>query len=132
MRVPLMLFNGTRDPLIQWQGGMIKGERGETMAIEPMVEWWKQVNGVDRESAQVTHLPDRDPKDGCRIERTAWPAKAPGAPLVFYKAEGGGHALPSMIHPVRKGPLIRRLIGPICHDAEGVELAWEFMKQHRN
>ena len=45
-RVPLMLFNGTRDPLIQWQGGEIRGERGTTMAIEPMVQWWREVNGV--------------------------------------------------------------------------------------
>jgi len=131
-RVPLMLFNGTKDPLIQWPGGMIKGNRGETMAIEPMVDWWKQVNGVDRTNAQVDSLPDRDPQDGCRIERTAWSAPSPGAPLVFYKAEGGGHALPSMEHPVRKGPLVRRLIGPVCRDAEGAELAWEFMKAYRN
>jgi hypothetical protein len=25
----------------------------------------------------------------------------------------------------------RRFFGPFCHDAEGAELAWEFLRQHR-
>lgn len=127
-RVPLMLFNGTKDPLVQWLGGTIRGDRGETMAIEPMVEWWREVNGVNRASARTETLPDTDPKDGCRIHGTRWSAEPPGAPLMFYRADGGGHALPSIEHSLRKGPLLRRLIGPVCRDAEGAELAWEFFK----
>lgn len=130
-RVPLMLFNGTRDPLIQWQGGEIRGERGTTMAIEPMVQWWREVNGVHDAPANTATLPDRDPDDGCRITRTEWQAATPdGAPLVFYRAEGGGHALPSIAHPLHLGPLWRRLIGPVCGDVEGAELAWEFFRRY--
>jgi polyhydroxybutyrate depolymerase len=130
-RVPLMLFNGTRDPLIQWQGGEIRGKRGVTLAIEPMVQWWRELNGVSRVSANTDSLPDRDPEDGCRIQRSVWAADAPGAaPLVFYRAEGGGHALPSIAHPLYLGPLARRVIGPICRDVEGAELAWEFFKRY--
>lgn len=130
-RVPLMLFNGTRDPLIQWQGGEIRGERGVTLAIEPMVQWWREVNGVSHAPANTDSLPDRDPKDGCRIHRTVWNADAPGAaPVVFYRAEGGGHALPSIAHPLRMGPVVRSVIGPVCRDVEGAELAWEFFKSY--
>ena len=126
-RVPLMLFNGTRDPLIQWQGGEIRGGRGVTLAIEPMVQWWREVNGVTHAPASTDSLPDRDPEDGCRIHRTVWNAETPGAaPVVFYRAEGGGHALPSIAHPLRLGPLARRFIGAVCRDVEGAELAWEF------
>lgn len=130
-RVPLMLLNGTNDPLVQWQGGSIRGNRGEMLAIEPMVEWWMEVNGVQRASAQTDTLPDLDPQDGCRIHRTRWFAEPPGAALVFYRADGGGHALPSIAHPLRKGPLVRRLIGPVCRDAEGAELAWEFFRGYK-
>jgi poly(3-hydroxybutyrate) depolymerase len=127
-----MLFNGTRDPLIQWQGGEIRGERGKTMPIEPMVQWWREINGVGRTPGATETLPDRDPEDGCRISRTVWQADAPGAaPVVFYRAEGGGHALPSIAHPLRLGPLARRLIGPVCRDEEGAELAWEFFNRYR-
>ena len=130
-RVPLMLFNGTRDPLIQWNGGEIRGERGMTLAIEPMVAWWREVNGVDRATALTSTLPDRDSKDGCQIQRTEWPGVANGsARVVFYSAEGGGHALPSIAHPLKHGPVVRRLIGPVCRDAEGAELAWEFFKPY--
>jgi polyhydroxybutyrate depolymerase len=128
-RVPLMLLNGTRDPLVQWQGGTIRGERGETMAIEPMVQWWLDVNGVNRERADTESLPDLDPRDGCRISRTTWPADhADAAPVVFYRAEGGGHTLPSIAYPLHSGPILHRIIGPVCHDAEGAELAWDFFK----
>jgi polyhydroxybutyrate depolymerase len=130
-RVPLMLYNGTRDPLVQWRGGEIRGERGTTLAIEPMVQWWRDVNGVHPAPAGTDTLPDRDPADGCRITRSEWNTSAPGgAPLVFYRADGGGHALPSIAHPLRLGPLARRLIGPVCRDAEGAELAWEFFKRY--
>jgi len=130
-RVPLWLFNGTQDPLVQWQGGMIKGQRGETLAIEKMVAWWQAANRVDPASARSEILSDRDPKDGCRLTRTQWsPASSSGAALVFVRAEGGGHALPSIEHPLRLGPLARRLIGTDCHDAEGAELAWEFMRAY--
>jgi len=127
-RVPLLLFNGTKDPLVQWQGGMIKGERGETMAIETMVQWWQVVNRVQTVRAQVESLPDTDPKDGCRLTRTRWPSDA-DAPLVFVRADGGGHALPSVAHPLHLGPLLRHLIGPDCHDVEGATLAWEFFRE---
>jgi polyhydroxybutyrate depolymerase len=130
-RVPLMLFNGTRDPLVQWQGGEIRGEHGTTMAIEPMVQWWREVNGVSNAPAIMANLPDRDPDDGCRIQRIVWNSESTvAAPLVFYRAEGGGHALPSIAHPLHLGPLARRLIGPVCRDVEGAELAWEFFKRH--
>jgi poly(3-hydroxybutyrate) depolymerase len=76
-------------------------------------------------------LPDRDPDDGCRIQRIVWNSESTvAAPLVFYRAEGGGHALPSIAHPLHLGPLARRLIGPVCRDVEGAELAWEFFMRH--
>jgi polyhydroxybutyrate depolymerase len=127
-RVPLLLYNGTKDPLIQWSGGEIRGERGKTMAIEPMVQWWREVNGVSRAPAITDILPDRDPKDGCRLTRTEW--NTGPAPVVFYRAEGGGHALPSIAHPLNLGPIARRIIGPVCRDVEGAELAWEFFKRY--
>jgi polyhydroxybutyrate depolymerase len=126
-----MLYNGTRDPLIQWNGGEIRGERGKTLAIEPMVQWWREVNGVSDVSALTETLPDRDPKDGCRIDRNIWQsAKKDSAPVVFYRAEGGGHALPSIAHPLKLGPVARRIIGPECREAEGAELAWGFFKPY--
>jgi polyhydroxybutyrate depolymerase len=126
-RVPLLLLNGTRDPLIRWPGGQVRGNRGETMPVEAMVQWWRAVNGVADVRADSETLPDLDPGDGCRLHRTTW---AGTAPVVFYRAEGGGHALPSIAHRIPDRPLVRRLIGPVCRDAEGAELAWAFFREH--
>jgi polyhydroxybutyrate depolymerase len=130
-RVPLMLLNGTLDPLVQWRGGMIRGERGETLPVEANVQWWREVNGVSGVKPKLDALPDLDPSDGCRIYRTTWLPAAPGnAPLVFYRAEGGGHSLPSIANDLHAGPILRRIIGPTCRDAEGAELAWDFFKTY--
>lgn len=129
-RVPLLLLNGTRDPLIQWQGGMIRGDRGQTMPIETMLQWWREVNGVDQSTAQIETLPDRDPGDGCRVVRNSWPAASKAAaPVMFYRIEGGGHSIPSYAHDLHVGPILRRLIGPTCRDVEGADLAWEFFQR---
>jgi poly(3-hydroxybutyrate) depolymerase len=93
-----------------------------------MVLWWREVNGVGRAPASTDILPDRDPEDGCRITRTEW--NTGPAPVVFYRAEGSGHALPSIDHPLNLGPIARRIIGPVCRDVEGAELAWEFFKRY--
>jgi len=129
--VPLMMLNGTQDPLIQWSGGEIAGKRGHTMAIEPMVQWWRDLYGLADVRAVTESLPDRDPSDGCRIQVSRWATDSAGsAPIVFYRVEGGGHALPSIHHPLKLGPIARRLIGPVCRDAEGAELAWDFFKPY--
>jgi len=130
-RVPLMLMNGTLDPLVQWRGGMIRGERGETMPIEANLQWWREVNGVASARPRLDTLPDQDPDDGCRVYRTTWLPDVPaGAPVVFYRLEGGGHSLPSIAHELPAGPMVRRLIGPTCRDVEGAELVWDFFKHY--
>jgi polyhydroxybutyrate depolymerase len=131
VRVPLMLLNGTLDPLVQWRGGTIRGERGETMPIEANVQWWREVNGVASAKPRLDVLPDTDPEDGCRVYRSTWlPDAASGAPVMFYRAEGGGHSLPTSAHDLGAGPILRRIIGPTCRDVEGAELAWDFFKRY--
>jgi polyhydroxybutyrate depolymerase len=120
---PLMIANGTRDPLMKWEGGEIPGKRGKVLSTEKSVAWWVQSNKADAFRSTTETLPDSDPADGCRIHRTLYPPKPGGATVQFYRIEGGGHTLPSARYAVREGWILRRLIGPQCKDAEGVELA---------
>lgn len=128
--VPLMIANGTEDPLVKWGGGTIPRRPGVILSGPATVEWWVRVNRTAVVPRMET-LADRDPKDGCRIYVARYTPRADGAPLVFYRVEGGGHAMPSIAHPLRESRLTSRLIGPACRDAEGAELAWEFLKQFR-
>jgi polyhydroxybutyrate depolymerase len=128
---PLMLVHGTRDPLVQWQGGKIPGGRGHMRSVADTVTWWIEANRATRSTQAPATLPDRDPKDGCTIERQEYPATDGGASVTTYTVRGGGHNLPSLKYPLPDSRLVRRFIGPACRDLEGTDLAWEFLSRHR-
>jgi polyhydroxybutyrate depolymerase len=128
---PLLILNGTKDPLVLWEGGVIRGQTDQLMSVSRNREWWVQANRAEPRGEPEQALPDFAGDDGCRIITSLHPAQEGGAPVLFVRVEGGGHALPSRAHPLPDSGLIRRLIGPQCRDAEGVELAWEFMSRFR-
>lgn len=126
LRRPLMVYNGTLDRLVRYAGGRVGSTGARTAPVPAMVEWWVRALGANAPEAVRDTLPDRNGEDGCRIERTRYPAGAGGAPLEALVGVGGGHAMPSSAHPIPDTFLVRRLIGPQCRDAEGAELAWKF------
>jgi polyhydroxybutyrate depolymerase len=131
---PLMIVNGTQDPLVKWEGGpvgLFPGLRGDVMSTPDTVAWWVAANRAARTPDSKTLLPDQYPTDGCRIERHTHLARAGGAPVLFYAMLGGGHASPSPKYGYDRIPALRRLLGPPCKDAEGAELAWAFLSRHR-
>ena len=51
--------------------------------------------------------------------------------MVYYLAKGGGHTMPSRTETTSEGgPFYRRLVGRVCHDVDGPEIAWDFMSRH--
>jgi poly(3-hydroxybutyrate) depolymerase len=74
-------------------------------------------------------LSDTDPRDGCPLLVTTYRALPGGAQVQFLKMAGGGHAMPSREHRLPDTRLVRRLIGPVCRDAEGAEMAWDFLSK---
>lgn len=127
--VPLMIWSGTLDPLMKFHGGELIGGRGRVRSAQETVAWWQQANRADAQKAQARTLPDVDPGDGCRVEQTVYPALTGGAPVVFYRADGGGHSLPTRQSIPSGGRIRQRLIGPTCRDVEGAQLAWEFLRK---
>jgi poly(3-hydroxybutyrate) depolymerase len=125
-----MIANGTKDPLIRWDGGAIPGQNDRLRPTPQTVAWWVEANRARREPRARQTLPDRDPSDGCRIHLDEYPAgEQPSAPVLFYTMEGGGHTMPSLKYRHPDLPGIRRLIGPTCRDAEGADLAWQFFRR---
>jgi len=125
---PLLIVNGTEDPLVKWDGGTVGRDRGATISTRQTLEWWLSANAARSEVERRETLPDRDPEDGCRLELQTHAAKPAGAPVWLYTARGAGHAMPSIRHAVPDSRLIRRIVGTACRDAEGAELAWAFFK----
>ena len=128
---PLLIANGTLDPLVFWAGGKIAGNRGETRSVADTVRWWIQANKASASPQSIVQLPDTDPNDQCTIERREYPAQSGGAMVLTYTMIGGGHNIPSAKYLLEDRPLIRRFIGPVCKDVEGIELAWDFLSKHR-
>jgi polyhydroxybutyrate depolymerase len=128
---PLLIGNGTLDPLVKWEGGEIAGDRGEMQSVSATINWWRKANKTRVTGIKVQNLPDNDPQDGCRMIRRHYPASSGGADVVTLEMRGGGHAIPSAQFKLANRWLIRRFIGPVCRDAEGTQLIWRFLTGYK-
>ena len=127
---PLMILNGSEDPLVLWDGGEVGKDRGRVLSTAETLSWWIDANQADPERVESSFLPDLDPDDNCQIQVDYYPAKPGGAAVLLYSAWGGGHTLPTLMETGWFTRLAERLLGPVCHDAEGMLLAWEFFNNH--
>lgn len=126
---PLMIANGTEDPLMPWDGGVIAKDRGFVISADETVEWWVYANQALSDQLESRLLPEINPDDGCQVRMDYYPAPEGGAPVLFYAVIGGGHTIPSIDHPGLENRLTRRLFGPVCHEVEANLLAWNFFQE---
>lgn len=119
--VHVLVIQGTDDPLVPFNGGVIARNRGRIVSTEEAVNKWRAHNGCD-ERGKEEALPDRDPRDGCRAKRTRWSGRADVELIVI---EGGGHTWPNGAQY-----LPRAVIGRVCRDFDGPQLIWEFFAAH--
>jgi polyhydroxybutyrate depolymerase len=124
---PLMIANGTVDPLVNYEGGKIPGGRGLMRPVAESIDWWIAANKAETKPSRLAQIKDRDPGDNCIIERKDFKAKEGGAPVVTYTMIGGGHNIPSAKFSLPNSWAVRRFIGPVCRDVEGIELIWSFL-----
>ncbi len=125
---PIVIVNGTKDPLVKWEGGIVAGdsERGVTTSTAATVAWWVKANNATPQAVRREILPNLNRSDGCQITLDVHRAERGGAPVWLYTVEGGGHTLPSIRYELPDSRLLRRVVGNVCRDAEGAELAWRF------
>lgn len=123
--VPVLIINGTADPLVPWEGGDIgpPGKRlGQVLSTMDTVRFWVRRNGCQSEPTK-TILPDKEPKDGTRVIVETYAGRA--AEVVLYTIEGGGHTWPSGWQYMPE-----RAIGKTSRDVDACEAIWEFFKKH--
>ena len=122
--VPMLVVNGTEDPLMPYGGGSIAprlGGVGTVASADATRDYWAEVNRADTTKRTVEQLPDRDQNDGSVIVfETDSPAGSSGAEVRFCRVEGGGHVMPSIKH---------QLPGRQNRDVEGAQLAWSFFER---
>jgi polyhydroxybutyrate depolymerase len=124
--VPVLLINGTGDPVNPWDGGRVTlfgpfGDRGEVLSAADSLEHFRRLAGHQGEPFQHRY-PDADPADDTVATRQVWAGE--GLPEVaLITIHDGGHTIP---HPVKTFP---RILGRTSHDLSAAEEAWRFFQR---
>jgi polyhydroxybutyrate depolymerase len=129
-QVPMLMINGTADPLIPYEGG-----RGTSRFAVPgfwstqqTFDFWRRVNGCGAEDSAVVNLDHRDPSDPTSVTRIS--AHCPkGRDVVLYRVNKGGHRMPGNASDVRFPRIVNMLLGPQNRDIDGAEVIWEFFRK---
>lgn len=127
--ISVMLVNGTEDPIVPYDGGVVRvgawgKSRGEILSTDATVELFRFHLGCEEEGT-TTSYPDRDPKDGTRVEKTIWADGKAGSEVVLVKVIGGGHTWPG-----GKQYLGKRLVGRVSRDIDASQVIVEFFLRH--
>jgi polyhydroxybutyrate depolymerase len=127
--VPLLIMNGTADPLIPYQGGRGTSRFAveDFWSTERTLAFWRRANGCEARDGAATDLADRDKTDQSTVTKIASRCP-PGRDVVLYRVNGGGHRMPGSIPDARFPRVVNALLGPQSHDIDGAETIWAFFK----
>jgi polyhydroxybutyrate depolymerase len=128
--VPMLMMNGTADPLIPYEGG-----RGTSRyavdgfwSAEKTIAFWRKVNGCAEGDAASNDLSDKDTNDQSTV--TLISSRCPaGRDAVLYRVNDGGHRMPGSFPDSRFIRLVNFIFGPQNHDIDGAETIWAFFKR---
>jgi polyhydroxybutyrate depolymerase len=122
--VPVLIINGTEDPVNPFEGGMVRPPVGPPLgavrSARASAEYFAALTGADQ--TKTERLPDTA-DDGTRLEQLTW--IRPGQPDVsLVTVHGGGHSLPSL------RTSFPAIVGPTSKDASGAAMIWAFFERY--
>jgi polyhydroxybutyrate depolymerase len=115
-RTPVILFHGTKDPLVPLEGGPSMIFPLPFPDVPTWAHWLATNNGCN---AEPIRLPDHGKASGIR-----YAGGTNAAEVVFYTLNGGGHTWPGG----KKMPAF--LVGFTPSDISATRLMWDFFQQH--
>lgn len=125
--VSLLLINGTKDPLVKYDGGSVGfwedegGSRGSSISTDWTIKIWQENNSC-QQSSKIEEM-DNNEDDGCKAEKTTYYKCKDGSKVVLIKIVGGGHTWPGASQYLPK-----LIVGAVCKDFNATEIIWEFFK----
>jgi polyhydroxybutyrate depolymerase len=123
--VSFMMINGTRDPLLPYDGGQLvieEQELGSMLAAEEAINYWLEENNCsDRSSTK--DMANRDTFDETRSERITYSDCEHKNKIVLISVVNGGHAWPG-----GRQYQTKRNIGRVSQDFLATEEIWKFFK----
>jgi len=110
--VPIVMFNGTADPLVPYEGGGVgfAGGRGQVWSAEETAEFMADASAC--QDARTRPFPVSSWSDAVRVTRIEWTRCRTGnRGVALYRFDGGGHQVPGQRQflPLFLGPGYRGL-----------------------
>lgn len=126
--VPVLLMNGTRDPINPYNGGVVTlfgvGNRGTVRSAYESALYFANLAGYPRDAVHSSVVWSEPTRRDQRVSLDQWPAS--GQPEVaLYSVIGGGHLLP------QAGFRAPRLLGPTLSGFDGPQVIWDFFARQR-
>jgi polyhydroxybutyrate depolymerase len=108
---PIIIFHGTKDARVPYDGGPVVTDRGLRVApAETTAAAWAKHNGCT--------IGPTNQRLGSEVVRISWSGCR--APVVLYRIEGGGHSWPGAID-------VKRL-GYTTHQVSATNAMWKFFQ----
>ncbi len=125
--MPVLLMNGTADPLMPYEGGCLGIFcRSTSLPVEETVAFWVALNQTDA-TPTVHSLQDIVSEDNSTVMVYQYANGYKGSEVYFYKIEGGGHLIPG---PTPIDPATKSFYGPKNRDIVGAYEMWNFFARH--
>ncbi len=116
--VPVMIINGTDDPVNPYRGGRGRGAApGNVLSTEATLAYFTGLRGITG-PPEIKRLPHMDVSDPTWVEQSSW-SNAQNR-FVLYTVHGGGHVVPQ---PYYRFPSI---VGRQTKDLDAPVVIWEF------
>lgn len=112
--VPAVVFHGTADPIVPFEGGRMNRFDVAFPSIPQWVETLARRNGCDEIPGNLRATGDVSGVQFANCD----------ASVVFYTISGGGHTWPG------GEPLPRRLTGDTTQELSATQVMWDFFLQH--
>jgi polyhydroxybutyrate depolymerase len=127
--VSVLAINGTKDPLVPFNGGDVTGpfgqkKLGKVLSVQESVRFWVKYNNCSA-TPVVTYEPNRDTEDGTLVRKEAYTNGRNDTEVVLLIIENGGHTWPGGYQYLGKG-----IVGKTSYDINADEIIWKFFEQH--
>jgi polyhydroxybutyrate depolymerase len=121
--VPLLMLNGTSDPVVHYGGGSVKGAAFTTLSVQATAETWAQLDRCTLKPTHTTLLPGN--KHGMNTSVDAYDDCRDGAEVALYSIEGGRNTWPS-----GDDFMPEKEVGKTSTDLNADEVIWKCFSVH--
>ncbi|HET9400918.1 MAG TPA: hypothetical protein VFO34_08205 [Candidatus Acidoferrales bacterium] len=121
--IPLMMVNGTSDPIFHYKGGDDRQLRLTTLSAEDSAKAWAKISSCGEKSKQSSIPPIVSGDKPVRLDEFTDCKPAPNVRVVLYSLEGSGNTWPrgEQYEPESK-------VGKVSGDFETNESIWKFLE----